>query len=93
MRGADMLDVALVQVRLHREALLPENRMIPRAGQWCQAISSGLLNDRDVGRTVSGVSDEEAEDALQASSIPRYSVILSHNVLTWIIRPSGIPLS
>jgi hypothetical protein len=37
MRGADMLDVALVQVRLHREALLPKNLMILRAGQWCQA--------------------------------------------------------
>jgi hypothetical protein len=32
-----MLDVAHVQVRLHREALLPENLIILRAGQWRRA--------------------------------------------------------
>jgi hypothetical protein len=49
--------------------------------------------DRDVGWDGLWRVRREAEDAFQASSIPRYSVILWHNVSTWIIRPSGIPLS
>src|SRR5215475_2962222 len=54
MRGADVFHVVLVQVRLHRDTLLPENLMILRARQWRQAKELDdierqfLLNDRDV---------------------------------------------
>src|SRR5258708_20037967 len=54
MRGADMLDVVRVEVRLHRDALFPENLVILRARQWRQAEELNdierqfLLNDRDV---------------------------------------------
>src|SRR5258708_17831044 len=54
MRGADMLDVVRVEVRLPRDALLPENLVTLRARQWRQAEELNdierqfLLNDRDV---------------------------------------------
>src|ERR1700756_2019727 len=68
MRGADMLDIVLVEVRLHRDALLPENLMILRARQWRRAEELDdverqfLLNDRDVAPDGLRRIRREAED-------------------------------
>src|SRR5262252_3079041 len=68
MRGTDVFDVVFVQVRLHRDALLPENLMILRARQWRQAKELDdierqfLLNDRDVAPDGLWRVRREAED-------------------------------
>ena len=54
MRGADVLDVVFIEVRVHRDAFLPEDLMVLRARQRGEAEKLDdiewqlLLNDRDV---------------------------------------------
>src|SRR5215470_3460089 len=68
MRGADVLNVVLVEVLLHRDALFPENLMILRTRQWRQAEELDdikgqfLLNDRDVAADGFRRVRREAED-------------------------------
>src|SRR6516165_8587918 len=80
MRGADVLDIVFIEVRVHRDAFLPENLMVLRARQRCQAEELDdierqlLLNDRDVTpngrRGVRGETQDIARERDDALRLP-----------------------
>src|ERR1700722_3268251 len=107
MGGADVFDIVFVEVRLHRDAVLPKRLVILRAGQRRQteefekvdrqssfmiAISRLIVSGVSAGKPRIYPAIVRIPCFFQASSILRYSVILFWRFLA-AARLSGLMFS